>query len=52
MARAARTFRPFEQIAHRFICGSREADARRLISVLQECAADVADLLGEMDDEL
>ncbi|MGO1056953.1 cell division protein FtsK [Crossiella sp. CA198] len=47
--------RPFEQVAYRFIRGSRESDARRLIHVLEECAADVADRfdrLSEMDDEL
>ncbi|MFI9011653.1 hypothetical protein ACIGNX_30900 [Actinosynnema sp. NPDC053489] len=47
--------RPFEQVAHRFIRGSRESDARRLIHALEECAADVADRfdrLSEMDDEL
>ncbi|GLZ29368.1 cell division protein FtsK [Lentzea sp. NBRC 105346] len=47
--------RPFEQVAHRFIRGARESDARRLIRVLEECAADVAnrfDRLSEMDDEL
>ncbi|QFZ17728.1 cell division protein FtsK [Saccharothrix syringae] len=53
--KGGKDFRPFEQVAHRFIRGSREADARRLISVLEECAADVADRfdrLAEMDDEL
>lgn len=47
--------RPFEEVAHRFIRGSRESDARRLIAVLEECAADVADRfdrLAEMDDEV
>ncbi|GAA4024881.1 FtsK/SpoIIIE domain-containing protein [Allokutzneria multivorans] len=53
--KGGKDFRPFEQVAHRFIRGSREADARRLILVLEECAADVADRfdrLAEMDDEL
>ncbi|AXX28497.1 cell division protein FtsK [Actinosynnema pretiosum subsp. pretiosum] len=53
--KGGKDFRPFEQVAHRFIRGSRESDARRLISVLEECAADVADRfdrLAEMDDEL
>ncbi|MFD0207273.1 MULTISPECIES: hypothetical protein [Saccharothrix] len=47
--------RPLEYVAHRFIRGSRESDARRLIHVLEECAADVGDRfdrLSEMDDEL
>ncbi|WP_053723019.1 hypothetical protein [Saccharothrix sp. NRRL B-16348] len=53
--KGGKDFRPFEQVAHRSIRGSREADARRLIRVLEECAADVADRfdrLSEMDDEL
>ncbi|WP_394613116.1 cell division protein FtsK [Lentzea sp. JNUCC 0626] len=53
--KGGKDFRPFEQVAHRFIRGSRESDARRLINVLEECAADVADRfdrLAEMDDEL
>lgn len=53
--KGGKDFRPFEQVAHRFIRGSREADTRRLILVLEECAADVADRfdrLAEMDDEL
>ncbi|WP_447006674.1 cell division protein FtsK [Saccharothrix isguenensis] len=53
--KGGKDFRPFEQVAHRFIRGSREADARRLIHVLEECAADVADRfdrLADMDDEL
>lgn len=47
--------RPFEQVAHRFIRGARESDGRRLVRVLEECAADVADRfdrLSDMDDEL
>ncbi|RDI19661.1 cell division protein FtsK [Lentzea flaviverrucosa] len=53
--KGGKDFRPFEQVAHRFIRGARESDARRLIRVLEECAADVADRfdrLSEMDDEL
>jgi S-DNA-T family DNA segregation ATPase FtsK/SpoIIIE len=53
--KGGKDFRPFEQVAHRFVRGSRETDARRLIAVLEECAADVADRfdrLAEMDDDL
>ncbi|QFZ17555.1 hypothetical protein [Saccharothrix syringae] len=53
--KGGKDFRPFEQVAHRFIRGSRESEARRLIAVLEECAADVADRfdrLSEMDDTL
>ena len=53
--KSGKDFRPFEQVAHRFIRGSREADARWLVSELEECAADVAhrfDRLSDMDDDL
>jgi S-DNA-T family DNA segregation ATPase FtsK/SpoIIIE len=53
--KGGKDFRPFELVAHRSIRGARESDGRRLIAVLEECAADVADRfdrLSDMDDEL
>ncbi|WNV83697.1 cell division protein FtsK [Umezawaea sp. Da 62-37] len=53
--KSGKDFKPFEQVAHRYIRGARESDGRRLIAVLEECAADVADRfdrLSDMDDDL